>query len=1354
MAGNLSDDVLMADGSVAESVEQTISFFSEKSECLKLVTSLLEVDSDPSKQESDKKDAAVARLETIFDKYQEEPQLLDPELESIVLPLMKGIRSAVIAWDVAALSAESTETLVQKKTEVCAFPFQAYRNPRLDRLLKVVYTLCKVRGRKTVVRLMPHAVSDLEPTLRLLQSQDPCDCTTWKTRYSLLLWLSILVRVPFDLTSIDSLGHKKENSDISLISRIMFVAKSYLDDPNACRDAAAVLVGQLMTRPDLEDTELKLFFEWANDKLQRLIMGNDDEDSINDVTVPSTPHESNGREVFLISGVFHALVEIFKHGHRENVLQHVNIIFDNVLDAADSSTRISTTLQRKMACKLAQRVGLAFLPPRIPKWRYERGQRSLVANLEIFGSSESNKPTKPTNAFANQSNSVDDDEEEDVDQEVEELIEVLLCGLRDKNTVIRWSAAKGIGRITGRLPSKSLADVVTRSVVELITETESDGAWHGACLALAELARRGLLVPERLEQVTPMIVQALCYDERRGAHSVGAHVRDAACYVCWAFARAYSPEVMRPHMLELSRAMLVTATLDREVNCRRAASAAFQENVGRQGHENFAHGIDILTKADYHSLGLRTNSYLNIAPYIAQYDEYRHSLVDHLLHTKLRHWDKELRQLSSRALHNIAPLDPTYFVEVVLPTLIPWTLNDQVFVRHGACLAIAEVVLALSQPPHEHAQKLLGETMLSQIRNITMKVEKARMYRGRGAYLMRESVCRLIFAMAEASHPLSRRAQLRLLKSIFENLCQAREETQTLAVEALGAFSHEYFNTCDSKDSAELIPVVVLPLIEQVSEEVTSVRRGASLGLGALPRNLIAHDSDVVEKVLATLILATQLEIEIDLQDAESRRDAIRGLVGFCCELGVGVGGLSPTQGIRAFDALMNCLNDYSVTDRGDVGSFVRKAAIIGLEKLVTMLVGAELNYSNSAHQEELVKTKWGVAKVQRWLAEGTRCRVIFKSPQEGATHFENGVTVIDRDMIDFNSSETLPEKSLSGSQNISRRVVFTGAMSKKLMDGLLRQACEKIDSVRESACKVFHHLLHMSNPSFLPDLEDRLALERIFPKKLNDTINWSSMAQTTPYMQRVLHLPSYRFTVASGLAISCGLVNTRTTVAAASEAFIAWTRDCENISNKSEGAEAVQALSMDLLTVLRQHAGDNRVIIPVLQTLTLIMDKGWCNALYPPFSFWENLRDIIKNEVNSHARDALKLIAVVSTFHALLSFPGPARSEAVRGLLVFMLNSFPKIRRLSAQKLFEALCADPEFLENESVFEKVIGILSNTAWDQDIDKCRAERNELYPLLLGIPAPKIVERENMLLKKKKKENEFGYADLVRDMHSF
>ena len=73
-----------------------------------------------------------------------------------------------------------------------------------------------------------------------------------------------------------------------------------------------------------------------------------------------------------------------------------------------------------------------------------------------------------------------------------------------------------------------------------------------------------------------MVVQALIYEDRRGNYALGAHVRDAACYVCWSFARAYAPEVIRPHVRTIAGALLVTTVFDREVNCRRAASAAFQ----------------------------------------------------------------------------------------------------------------------------------------------------------------------------------------------------------------------------------------------------------------------------------------------------------------------------------------------------------------------------------------------------------------------------------------------------------------------------------------------------------------------------------------------------------------------------------------------------------------------------------------------------------------------------------------------------------------------------------------------------------------------------------------------------------
>ena len=64
----------------------------------------------------------------------------------------------------------------------------------------------------------------------------------------------------------------------------------------------------------------------------------------------------------------------------------------------------------------------------------------------------------------------EDEDEEEVPEETDAVIETLLCGLRDKDTVVRWSAAKGVGRLTGRLP-REYADQVVEEVLELRLST-------------------------------------------------------------------------------------------------------------------------------------------------------------------------------------------------------------------------------------------------------------------------------------------------------------------------------------------------------------------------------------------------------------------------------------------------------------------------------------------------------------------------------------------------------------------------------------------------------------------------------------------------------------------------------------------------------------------------------------------------------------------------------------------------------------------------------------------------------------------------------------------------------------------
>jgi hypothetical protein len=68
-----------------------------------------------------------------------------------------------------------------------------------------------------------------------------------------------------------------------------------------------------------------------------------------------------------------------------------------------------------------------------------------------------------------------------------------------------------------RLPL-GFGDDVVGAVIDIFEDADADTAWHGGCLALAELSRRGLLLPARLDVVIPIVVRAMHFDQLRGQH--------------------------------------------------------------------------------------------------------------------------------------------------------------------------------------------------------------------------------------------------------------------------------------------------------------------------------------------------------------------------------------------------------------------------------------------------------------------------------------------------------------------------------------------------------------------------------------------------------------------------------------------------------------------------------------------------------------------------------------------------------------------------------------------------------------------------------------------------------------------
>uniref|UniRef100_A0A8V1AI94 Tubulin-specific chaperone D n=1 Tax=Gallus gallus TaxID=9031 RepID=A0A8V1AI94_CHICK len=866
--------------------------FTESQEVRALLGNLRTVYGDPVAQE-----VIVEKFIVIMDKYQEQPHLLDRHLEwmmNMLLDIIRDSGSPPVLFHLA---------------------------------FKFLYIITKVRGYKLFLRLFPHEVTDLQPVLDMIVDQNPKDCETWETRYMLLLWLSMICLIPFDLARFDgNILSEEGHTRMPTMDRILEIAKCYLVVSDKARDAAAVLVSKFIVRPDVRQKRMADFLDWTLSMLSK-----------------SSFQSMEGTVV--MNGMLQALAQLFKHGKREDCLPYAATVLE-CLDNCKLSESNQMVL-RKLGMKLVQRLGLTFVKPKVAKWRYQRGCRSLAANLQAQSSvMQSQKITVAANE-------AEDDEEYDIPGEIENVVEQLLVGLKDKDTIVRWSAAKGIGRITGRLP-KELADDVVGSLLDCFSFQETDNAWHGGCLALAELGRRGLLLPSRISDVVPVILKALTYDEKRGSCSVGSNVRDAACYLSWAFARAYDPSELIPFINQISSALVIAAVFDRDVNCRRAASAAFQENVGRQG--TFPHGIDILTAADYFAVGNRVNCYLTISVYIAGFPEYTQPMIDHLVNMKINHWDSVIRELSTKALHNLTPRAPEYMANVVLPRLLPLSVGTDLHTRHGAILACAEITHALCKLAEENNRSItyyFNGKSLEGLKQIHQEVCS----KGLGGELMRPAVCTLIEKLSLSKMPFKGDPIIEgwqwlindSLRSLPLASCAARQHVKESAVSALSALCNEYYINENGEADPALQGELVTQYISELQSTEQMIRCGFSLALGALPRFLLKGRLQQVLEGLRKVTLITPRDVSF----AESRRDALIAIAEICQTVGVkGEGSqeeyICKDNVAQIYATLLNCVTDYTTDSRGDVGGWVREAAMTSLMKVTLLLVQNEAELINA----------------------------------------------------------------------------------------------------------------------------------------------------------------------------------------------------------------------------------------------------------------------------------------------------------------------------------------------------------------------------------------------------------------------
>jgi hypothetical protein len=95
------------------------------------------------------------------------------------------------------------------------------------------------------VRFFPHELGDLLPTLNLMkrEAQTAQDTQRWHLRYVVLLWLSLICMIPFDLSLFDDTSQQAKTA-----VALQEVGEAWLDKFGLERFAAAQLLSRLYMR--------------------------------------------------------------------------------------------------------------------------------------------------------------------------------------------------------------------------------------------------------------------------------------------------------------------------------------------------------------------------------------------------------------------------------------------------------------------------------------------------------------------------------------------------------------------------------------------------------------------------------------------------------------------------------------------------------------------------------------------------------------------------------------------------------------------------------------------------------------------------------------------------------------------------------------------------------------------------------------------------------------------------------------------------------------------------------------------------------------------------------------------------
>ncbi|WBW72296.1 tubulin specific chaperone cofactor D, Alp1 [Schizosaccharomyces osmophilus] len=722
----------------------------------------------------------------------------------------------------------------------------------------VLYNFCRIRGHKIIRVLFPTEVQQLETLYQFLINELDLP---WQTIYVNFLWLSQLLNIPFPLSSIE------QSKNLQL--RIADLSLFFLDRSGREREAASLVLARLLSRQDCMHLLPSI--------------------------LQSSIDSWDSKNLFYKIGFLSSLAVTLKICQREDFLDYASnvLLFLRFVQASNSSSK--STALHKLLSKCYARVGLLLIPINASSnWKYN--------------------PLIPDSFH-----SLPQDTEMSVHSYLEEIIDFLLSSVEYNDTFVRWSAAKGLARIVERLPWYLAEQVIDAVIILTLDNTflnpiyntvnisiTCPDLWHGSMLFFARLANMRLLKHKTILHILPLVELGLSYEIRVGTRVSGQSIRDASCYFIWSLYRSYLRKDIEPVQLNLVHTLLQTLLFDREVNIRRAATAALFEMVGRHG--SVPDGLNLISFLNYTSVSDLSYCYCEYALEVAKNPHFRTCIYQKLLQN-LHHFDSKIQNLADASLYKLFSI---YRKEatVYLPFLKDRLSTGNTDHAYGDFLAIGNILRCLLD---QDSSKVIDE--VGSLLDYGTYMPVARFSRSQKTKVL-SGVCRMINSIFSS--------QCVFGKNLTDSALNCLKSAISLREESITEDVSNAFNSLIQHDSSNsyLFEFMSLYNINSSPEEFLTV---VSI-IEKLPDIDISQQEKIVS-YLKTSYCSKNVSIEFQT----SIISAFRGLCQSVYRKSTG------TKVNEFTNFLVSISYNYRIDTRGDVGSWVRKQSLLVFKLLITL---------------------------------------------------------------------------------------------------------------------------------------------------------------------------------------------------------------------------------------------------------------------------------------------------------------------------------------------------------------------------------------------------------------------------------